>query len=33
MELVKYFKEGYNASGRYTSANIVKDSPLINICF
>jgi len=33
MELAKRFKEGYNTSGGYTSANIIKDSPLINIRF
>jgi len=31
MELAKYSKEGYNTSGGYTSANIIKDSPPINI--
>jgi len=33
MELAKRSKEGYNTSGKYTSANVVKDSPLINIRF
>ena len=33
MELAKYSKEGYNISGGYTSVNIVKDLPPINIYF
>jgi len=33
MELAKYSKEGYNTNGGYTSANITKDLPLINIRF
>jgi hypothetical protein len=31
MGLAKHSKEGYNTSNRYTSANIVKDLPLINV--
>jgi len=31
MELAKYFKEGYNISGGYISANVVKNLPLINV--
>jgi len=31
MELARRSKEGYNTSGKYTSANIIKDLPLINI--
>ena len=31
MGLAKCSKEGYNTSGGYTGANVVKDSPLINI--
>jgi len=31
MELAKRSKEGYNTSGVYTSANIIKDLPLINV--
>lgn len=31
MELAERSKEGYNISGRYTGANVVKDLPLINI--
>ena len=33
MELAKRSKEGYNTSSRYTSANITKDLPLINVRF
>jgi len=31
MELAERSKEGYNTSGGYTSANIIKDLPLINV--
>ena len=31
MGLAKYSKEGYNTSGGYTCANIIKDLPLINV--
>jgi len=31
MGLAKHSKEGYSTSGGYTSANIVKDLPLINV--
>jgi hypothetical protein len=31
MGLAECSKEGYNTSGRYTSANVVKDLPLINV--
>jgi len=31
MELAKYSKEGYNTSGGYTSTNIAKDLPPINV--
>jgi hypothetical protein len=31
MGLAKRSKEGYNTNGRYTGANVVKDSPLINV--
>jgi hypothetical protein len=31
MELAKRSKEGYNTSGEYTGANVIKDPPLINI--
>ena len=31
MGLAKRSKEGYNTSGGYTSANVVKDLPLINV--
>jgi len=33
MGLIKRFKEGHNTSGGYTSANIVEDSPPINVHF
>jgi len=33
MGLAKRFKKGYNTNGKYTGANVVKDSPLINIRF
>ena len=33
MGLAKCFKEGHNTSGRYISANVVENSPLINIHF
>jgi len=33
MELAKRSKEGHNTSGEYTGANVVKDSPPINIRF
>jgi len=29
--LAERFKEGYNTSGEYTGANVVKDPPPINI--
>ena len=31
MGLAEYSKEGYNTSSGYTSANIVEDSPPINV--
>ena len=31
MGLAERSKEGYNTNGGYTSANVIKDSPLINI--
>jgi len=31
MGLAKCSKEGHNTSGKYTGANVIKDSPLINI--
>ena len=31
MGLAEYFKEGYNTSGGYTGASVVKNSPPINI--
>jgi len=31
MGLAEYFKEGHNTSGGYIGANVVKDSPLINV--
>ena len=31
MELAERSKEGYNTSGGYTGANVIKDSPLINV--
>ena len=31
MGLAKYFKEGYNISSGYISANVVEDSPPINV--
>ena len=33
MGLAKRSKENYNISGGYTSVNIIKDLPLINIYF
>ena len=31
MGLAKCFKEGHNASSRYTGINVIEDLPLINI--
>jgi hypothetical protein len=31
MGLAKYSKEGYNTNSGYTSADVIKDLPLINI--
>jgi len=33
MGLAKRSKEGYNTSSKYTGANVVEDSPPINIYF
>jgi len=31
MGLAECFKEGYNTSGGYIGANVIKDSPPINV--
>ena len=31
MGLAKHFKKSYNISSRYTSANVIKDLPPINV--